>query len=174
MRYLLVILLFFISLATYSQTEQDKKILQNLKAQADSMGQAFIAGNFKAFAGYTYPLILKTMGGPEKMIAVLTKSINDMKADGMSFRSVTFGEPSKIEKSGKELQATVPQHIEIGLSQGRLVTNSTLIAFSTDNGLNWTFVDTSNKDTATLRKVLPNLSPAITIPPHMPPVRYDN
>jgi hypothetical protein len=81
-------------------------------------------------------------------------------------------EPSKIVKSGKEMQATVTQHTEIKLPQGRLVSISTLIAVSTDNGINWTFIDTSNKDMVTLRKALPNLSPSITIPPQEPPVRY--
>lgn len=174
MRYLFVILLFSCSLGAHSQAEPDSKVLQNLKSQADSMGKAFITGNYKTFAGYTYPVILKAMGGAAKMEETLIKSINDWKGQGMSFKSVHFGEPSSIEKSGKELQATIPQHIEIKLTQGRLVTNSTLIAISTDNGLHWTFVDTSNKDIATLRKVLPNLSPAITISPHTPPLRYDD
>ena len=105
------------------------------------------------------------------MVAVLTKSTNDMKLKGMSFTNITFDEPSKIVKSGKELQATIAQHTEIKLSQGRLVSTSTLIAVSVDNGVNWTFIDTFNKDMATLRKAMPNLSDVLTIPPqqqHLP------
>lgn len=90
----------------------------------------------------------------------------------MRFSNITFDEPL-IVKSGNELQATIAQHTEIKLSQGRLVSTSTLIAISTDKGSNWTFIDTSNKEMATLRKALPNLSPTITIPPQQPPVRYN-
>jgi hypothetical protein len=113
------------------------------------------------------------MGGATKMSAVLTKSTNDMKAQRISFSNITFDEPSKIIKSGKELQATIAQHTEIKLSQGRLVSTSTLIAVSTDNGVNWTFIDTSNKDIVTLRRTLPNLSQGITIPPQQPPLHYN-
>ena len=45
-------------------------------------------------------------------------------------------------------------------------------SISTDNGINWTFIDTSNKDMATLIKALPNISPALIIPAQQPPVHY--
>jgi hypothetical protein len=158
--------------ATFTSYAQVKEAPLNLKLQSLKMGSAFVSGDYKTFANYTYPLILKSMGGTAKMAAVLTKNTNDMKAQGMSFSNITFDEPSKIVKSGKELQATIVQHAEIKLPQGRLVSTSTLIAVSIDNGVNWTFIDTSNKDMATLRKALPNLNPSITIPLQKPPIRY--
>ncbi|MBS1747380.1 MAG: hypothetical protein JST21_14525 [Bacteroidetes bacterium] len=138
------------------------------------MSTAFLASDYTTFAKYTYPKIVEMMGGANNMAEVLTKTTANMKAQGMSFSNITFGEPSAIIKSGNELQCTIPQHIELKLTQGRLVNTSTLIAISTDNGKNWTFVDTSNKDMATLRKALPNLSSAISIPPPQQPVRYNN
>ena len=146
----------------------------NLKIQASKMGTAFISGDYEVFAKYTHPEVLKSMGGTSKMIEVLKRTTNEMKAKGMSFSSITFDEPSKVVKSGKELQATIIQHTEIRLQNGRLVSTSTLIAISKDEGVNWTFIDTSNKDIATMRKALPNLSPSIVIPPQPPPVRYNN
>lgn len=137
------------------------------------MGNAFIASDYRIFARYTYPLILKTMRGSSNLVDVLTKTINDMKAQGMIFNNITFGEPSKVLKSGKELQATIEQHTEIRTPKGRIVSTSTLIAVSADDGNNWTFIDTTNKDISTLRKALPNLSPSIVIPPPQLPVRYN-
>ncbi len=168
----IISLLFCITVFAQSSA-QVKEAPQNIKQQATKMGLSFISGDYKTFANYTYPLILKSMGGAAKMVAVLTKSTNDMKAKSMSFSNITFDEPSKIVKSGKELQATIAQHTEIKLSQGRLVSTSALIAVSIDNGINWTFIDTSNKDMATLKKAMPNLSNALTIPPPQPPVRYN-
>lgn len=107
------------------------------------------------------------------MVEVLTRSIDDMKAKGMSFSNITFDDPSKIVKSGKELQTTIAQHTEIRLSQGRLISTSTLIAISKDNGNNWTFIDASNKDIVALKKALPNLSSLIVISPPQLPVRYN-
>ena len=175
MKYYIPGLLFFFTtiLNIQAQTIDQNKLSTALMQQATKMGSAFVSGDYKTFAKYTYPLVLKSMGGATRMADVLTKTTNDMKLQGMSFSNITFDAPSKIVKSGKELQATIAQHTEIKLSQGRLISTSTLIAVSSDNGINWTFIDTSNKDMATLRKALPNLSPAINIPPQQPPVRYN-
>lgn len=169
----LIALNFTIFFSIFTSHAQVKEAPQNLKQQVIKMGSAFISGNYNAFANYTYPLILKSMGGPSKMAALLTKTTDDFKSHGMSFSNITFDESSKIIKSGKELQATIAQHTEIKLPQGRLISTSTLIAVSTDNGVSWTFIDTSNKEMATLRKALPNLSPLIIIPIQQPPIKYN-
>ena len=170
-----IIFLLLLSLKAYSQTTINQSALkQTLKEDASKMGAAFLAGDYKTFAKYTYPRIVEIMGGATNMAEALTKTTANMKAQGVSFSKITFDEPSAIVKSGSELQATIPQHIELKLTQGRLVNTSTLIAISTDNGKNWTFVDTSNKDMATLHKALPNLNSSITIPPPQQPVRYNN
>lgn len=135
------------------------------------MGSAFISGDYKTFCNYTYPSVVKLMGGASNMTELLTKATSDLKAKGMSFCNISFGEPSKILESAKELQATIAQHTEIKLPQGRILSTSTLIAISADNGNNWTFIDTSNKDIAALRKAFPKRSPSISIPPPATPVR---
>lgn len=169
-----IISFFFGTIFFISSYGQVKEASQNLKQQAGKMGTAFVSGDYKTFANYTYPFVLKLMGGASKMIEILNDGTNDMKTKGMSFSNITFDEPSKIVKSGKELQATIAQHTEIKLPQGRLVSTSTLIAISTDNGVNWTFIDTSNKEMETLRKTFPNLSSALVIPKPQPPVRYNS
>lgn len=95
-----------------------------------------------------------------------------MKANGMSFDSITFDSPAKILRVGKELQTTIVQHTDVKVPDGRAVSTSTLIAISTDNGAHWTFIDTININVSTLRKAMPNLSKDIVIPPQQPPVRY--
>ncbi|MBS1748195.1 MAG: hypothetical protein JST21_18705 [Bacteroidetes bacterium] len=167
--------IFFCVLITLNSFGQTKDASQSLKQDANKMSAAFLASDYTTFAKYTYPAILQMMGGTNNMSEVLSKTTANMKAQGMSFSNITFGEPSAIVKSGNELQCTIPQHTEIKLSAGgRIIATSTLIAISTDNGKSWTFIDTSNKDMATLHKALPNLSSAITIPPPQPPVRYNN
>jgi hypothetical protein len=163
-------LLFCLSIFTQASS-QVKDAPQNLKQQASKMGVAFIKGDYKTFASYTYPSVVKMMGGAGKMVDVLKKITTNMKNEGVSFDNTVFDEPSKIEISGKELQATIKQHTEIITPQGILISTSTLIAISTDNGSNWSFVDTSNKDMATIRKVIPGLSKSIYILPQLPPVR---
>jgi hypothetical protein len=145
-----------------------------IKEQAGRMGQALISGDYKTFVRYTYPGLITIAGGADKLTEQLSRLMNDMKRKGMEFKSVSFGAVSKIVTSGHEQQCTLPQHTEIVMQDGRVVTTSTLIGLSSDGGRNWTFVDTSNKDMATIRKLLPGLSNAIVIPPAQPPVRYSN
>jgi hypothetical protein len=146
----------------------------NLKVQVNRMADALMKGDYKTFTVYTHPAIISAAGGASRMTSLLTKAIDDMKAGGMSFSRITFDEPGQLVKSGQEWQTTIAQHTELKLPSGRAVSTSTLIAISADDGKDWTFVDTSNKDIAVVRKLLPHLSPDIVIPPQQPPVRYAN
>lgn len=157
---------------SFLSNAQINDTMQIVKAKADKMGEAFMSGDYKTFAKYNNPTMLKLMGGESKMTAALTKSIVDMKAKGITIISITFDEPSKIVKNGKVLQCTIAQHTEVKTTPGRAISTSTLIALSTDNGKNWTFLDTLNKDMPTIKKIIPNLSSDIIIPPPQPPVRY--
>ena len=171
----LSVITFILSMGLFlSANSQVKGASQNLKTQAAKMGTAFISGDYKTFASYTHPVVLKAVGGASKMAEMVEKSINQMKADSMNFTSVNFDEPSAIVKKGIELQATIAQHTEIKLSKGRLLNTSTLIGISIDNGVNWKFIDTSNNDVAALRKAFPNLSPSLVIPPPQKPVKYND
>lgn len=138
------------------------------------MGQLLLKKDFDAFSAYTYPKILEMMGGRQKMVQTLKKGADDMAAEGAGFTNFTFGKPSPIIHTGDELQCTLPQTIEMKVSKGRLVTESTLIAISSDNGKTWYFMDTSGKNIDELRKILPNLSPQLVIPKRGQPILYPN
>ncbi len=101
-----------------------------MKQQANAMGQAFIKGDYQAFAKYTYPAIVSAMGGENRMANVLANIAANMKAQGEVFDNISFDNPTKIVKSGNELQCTLRQHTTIKLVNGRAVATSTLIAIS--------------------------------------------
>lgn len=169
-----ILLLSFIVLTSFLYTPaQVPNAAKNLKQQAEKAGSSMVHGDYKVLAKYTYPPVVKMMGGAENMEATVKKAMAGMKAQGVSFNNVTFGEPTKIVKKGNELQSTIAQHLEMQIKESKLVNTSTLVAISTDNGVSWTFVDTSNKDMETIRKILPNLSSSITIPPAQPPVKVN-
>jgi len=142
-----------------------------LTAQVNKMGHAFINGDYRTFGSYIYPKIVAMIGGPDKLAAQMDQVIAQMKGQGLRFSKISFDAPSGIVTSGHELQCMVPQHTEMLQGSDRIVTTSTLIAISADGGKDWTFVDTSNKDMATIRRLLPNLNAGIVIPPQQPPVR---
>lgn len=171
----LIMMLMLNAVLSFSNPKQitnNTPIVSRVKEQADIMGKAFLKGDYQTFAKYTYPAIVSAMGGESRMATVLANSASGMKTQGMTFDKITFDSPSKIVKSGSELQCTLQQHTTIKLVNGRAVATSTLIAISKDGGKNWLFVDTYNKDVAAMRNALPNLSTAIVIPPQQKPAFY--
>jgi len=144
-----------------------------VKDQAGKMAQALIRGDYKTFVHYTYPGIVKMSGGPDQLAAQLKTVMNQMKAGGVVVTGVSFGAASKVVTSGKELQCTLEQHTAMNAPDGKIISTTTLICLSEDGGKNWTFVDTSNKDMATIRQLLPYLSSQIVVPKAQPPVRVE-
>jgi len=165
MKYLGIILFSFFLSACNGQTKSDKSsnYTETIKSQAETMRQLMLKEDFSAFAKFTYPKVIEMMGGKEKMVEVMKRGSQQMESEGTKFLNVTIGEPSKIITTGSELQCTLPQTIEMKVANGKLITKSTLIAISTNNGKNWYFLDTSGKNIQTMHKILPNLSTELVI-----------
>lgn len=173
------ILIIFLSFTLLSCNEKTKSkdtsnYSQTIKDQAEKMGQLLLKKDFKSFVKFTYPKIVEIAGGQDMMIQTIEKSLMEMETNGASFLSFTFGDPSKIIKEGNELQGTMPETIEMKVSNGRVVIKSTLIVVSTDQGKNWFFIDTSDKEIQTMKKALPNLSGDLKIPAKQQPTLYND
>ncbi|PUZ20671.1 hypothetical protein GA0116948_11382 [Chitinophaga costaii] len=164
----------FLSLVFFSFSLANAQVpaaAANLKAQAAKMGTALLTKDYKTFAAYTHPKVLELMGGADKMTAILDKGSEAMKAKGISFEKITLEQPLKIVKVGSELQSSIVQHLLIKMPNGNTQTSSTLLGFSEDNGVHWKFLDAGNKDFATIRKLIPNLSADVVIPAQQAPVK---
>ena len=98
------------------------------------------------------------------MIKLITGTMDQMKQSGVVFNTVSFGEPSALVKSGTEWQCTIPQKITTNTGQGKFSNTTTLISISSNNGVKWTFIDTTNKDSDAIKKVVHNLSSKLVIP----------
>jgi len=177
MKHLGIIILFSLFIGAcngQTKTADSSNYSKTVKEQAETMGQLLLKKDFKSFAKFTYPKIVEMMGGEQKMIEVMEKGSKEMESEGTSFLNVTIGEPTKIITMENELQCMLQQTIEMKVPNGRLITKSTLIAISTDNGKNWYFVDTSGKDIQAMKEALPNLSGELIIPEKQQPTFYND
>lgn len=158
----------------YSQPSQinQSALSQVVTAQANQMGRLYKSGDYKGYVKYIHPVIIKAAGGETKMIELLNAQDTQIKNKGIVINGIVFNPPSEIIKIKNELQCTISQHTELKPAKGRIITYTTLIAISTDNGKNWKFIDTSNKDIAEVKKTFPNLSDKITLPPKQKPTVY--
>jgi hypothetical protein len=136
---------------------------KTIKAQITYMGDALIKKDYVNFVKYLNPDIIKMGGGEAKIIETTKKSIASLATNGAEMQKIIVGNPSAIVKVNNELQCTVPETLELKSAGGVMLTYSTFIAISKDEGKNWTFFDTNSKNIATIKKSFPNLSSALKI-----------
>jgi hypothetical protein len=149
----------------------DPVVAVRLKAQANLLGQAFVAKNYEAIVAATYPKVVEMLGGKDAMAAFLKKSEDPT----VSVVSVTIGEPFAIVESNGELQAVVPETIVLAVEGGRTTLQSEIIGISVDQGETWTFIDASKiTDISEIRSVNPNISSRLVLSPKVEPVFVGN
>ncbi len=136
----------------------------NIKKQAEQMGAALLAQDYLGFVEFTYPKVLEQMGGKQKMATSIAQQMKGMQDGGILLESISYDPPATPIKEGKELQTTITQKMVLKLQQGRILAKSTIIAISPDNGNRWYFVDAGERDNATVRQTLPNISKSLVIP----------
>jgi len=140
-----------------------------VKAQALSMGKALVAGDGNTFSRYMLPEMIEAGGGPEKLRSLMDSMFMMFRNFGGNVDRITYGNPGKIVRYGKELQTTVPQTTSITSPLADLDLATTLVAISRDDGKNWFFYDPQMGQARQMKDKLPRLSPEIVIPPAAKP-----
>jgi hypothetical protein len=142
-----------------------------LVAQAQEVNDAFRRRDFARMVDLTYPKVIETAGGRDKMIAALAKGIKEMETEGVSVLSSTAGAPTQIVHASKWIYAVVPTTLKVKAKDGIFQTESSMIGISEDQGANWTFIDAGGKDHTQLLGFLPVPSDKLKLPAEKEPVR---
>jgi hypothetical protein len=169
---ILLLILFASGYISIAQTALPDISDEELKLQqeATKMCNFFLEKKFPAYIKYVHPKVIQMVGGEKAMIDVLENTFVQLKEQGFTFNKASMGHPSSIITAGKEQQAIIPQILEMKNETGTLVSTSYLVAISSDKGKTWQFIDTGGKTLAEMKKVFPNLSNALVIPPKKQPV----
>ncbi len=155
-----VLPLFFISPFSYAQTQNE-----NLNTQLGEMKKYFLAGDYENFANYTYPKIVEMIGGKSKLVQATEQGMTKMKKEGFTFVSLDYKNPAKFLNKDDEIKCTLTQVLVMNTPYGKIESETSLIGISGDQGLNWTFIDTSGKNKETILQQFPNLHEDIVIKP---------
>lgn len=142
----------------------------NALKSAELMANAFVKGDYDTFSTYNHQMIVKNLGGKQKMITHLQKEMKKMADEGVTFKNVSVGEVSKIYKSGNELQCGIIQTLVMGVNGGTLTARSSLLGFSTDSGKSWTFANVGNNTAAQLKAMFPNYNQQLVLEKPSEPV----
>ena len=140
-----------------------------VKAQAMEMAKAVLAKDVDKLVKYMHPKVVEAAGGKEKMLVARDTMNKYMQQFGAEIKKVTIGNPGAIISYKNELQTTLPQTTEVKVMASMIAAETTLIAISEDKGVHWYFIDTSIYRSEKVKKLLPNLSPDLVIPPMKQP-----
>jgi len=161
-------LILLVLCGTTVWAEDDAKAAVKKKAQ--ELGQSIIKGDYAKVADLTYPKLVETMGGRDKMIETIRTGMKEWNAQGIKIQSVLVDEPSDFLTEGKNTFVVVPTTTEISAEHGKIVAKSYLLGISPDGAKTWTFIDGSGMDDEKKRdKLLPKLPAKLKLPEKQKP-----
>jgi len=121
-----------------SQTNYNKQILKEAHLYANSIKKH----HFKEVVAHIYPALVEKLGGKDSMYVKTSNKMVLLKKEGLRYKSIEFGELSKIINTDANLwYAVLPQTITQINSQGKIVTETFLFVISTNQGKTWFFIE---------------------------------
>lgn len=159
MRQYLTLTLLLLTSHSFGQVDSKK-----IKEQAELTAKALLQDDYETLIKFTYPKVVEMVGGRDKMISLIKKGKIEMAQQGISFETVIIGEPSKTVNAGNEIHCLIPQTIFMKVPNGKMKSETYLIAVSKDNGNHWFFIDTVNLTMNNVKSVLNNYNSELKIP----------
>jgi len=140
------------------------------RKQATEMYQALVRGDLETFVGYMHPTITEMMGGKAKAIETTRKAMAASAAQGLTATKATVAPVQQlVQVAPAKLQVIIPADVIMSGKDAEVRQRSFLLGFSSDGGKTWKFVDSGSSGGDALRKVIPECSPALKIPPRSKP-----
>ena len=130
---------------------------------------ATFAREYETMADYTYPGLLELMGGREQMVQLVRDTMDQLDARGIAITKRELLSVSAVVKGGDELFAVLTTTAELSTPEGMIRQKAASIAISGDDGNTWTYVDVGRLESDRLLQIVPNLPPALVIPPGVEP-----
>lgn len=166
--------ILLVSIFTLSPWAGGQNLSTTIKVQAMDMATALMKNDFTRFSKYMHPDIISIAGEKEKMKTKMDSVYGAMKLFGISFKRYWIGSPGKIINYKDQLQAILPQSTTLKTPFGELTAETYWIVISKDKGKNWYFIDTNVYKADKIKKILPDLSPKLIIPPFKKPTLVPN
>jgi hypothetical protein len=148
--------------------EQPKSVV--VKEKAQEVGQAVLKGDYAKVADLTYPKVVEQMGGRDKTIATIKKTMKQLKEQGFALLSYKVDDPGEFLTEAENTFVVVPTTNQMTAPGGKMVGKSYLLGISSDGGKTWRFVEGSALGNKTMRdKYLPKLPAKLKLPKHQKP-----
>lgn len=154
-------LLLFATTVTAQYTQQ----ITNVRAQARIYADAAMRKDYKTVMKYiiidALPKARLNVMTDARVLKTLQTADSQRVQQGIQIKSIKFGDVLSIVKLNYEFQCTIEQTTETKMQFGTIITKSTLLAVSPDNGETWKYADATGRTCEDMRKIMPKLSPQL-------------
>lgn len=154
----LFILSLFFSLTVLCQTKEEAFRDANITTKAT------LQSDIKTVLQHTYPPVLEMMGGREKALTFITKTMEDMTEKGFKFENATVISVSKIVKEQNQNRCFVKNNYTMTFNGYRIKSEAYLLGIYNDDDKFWYFIEAKQLSNPAIETVLPNFKTALIIP----------
>ena len=156
-KFLLVICLFF-SLTLFCQTKEEA--LRDAKITS----KATLESKFETVLNYTYPPVLKIMGGKDQALSLITDTMNTMKKQGFIFKSAEVLEVSEIINEQNQYRCYVKTKNIMHINKMKITSISYLLGIYNTEAKLWNFIEAKQLSNPMMSSVLPDFKTSLKIP----------
>ena len=167
------ITLLALALLAFPATAQDANMTETVKGLVKKVMNATVEGNYRLVLDMTHPKVLEMMGGKEKAIQEVEKSMKMIKEQGFTFKLQEIGEPAIVKGDKDHFSATSFTLIMTGRGK-KITAKSAIIGVSSDAGKSWKFINLDGKGEAGARTIIPDLPNTLVIPKQEQKVEDNN
>ena len=128
------------------------------------MVECFRTQQHENFLDYVYPQMIELAGSREKMLAILKGEEDDFKRQGIKIGSNEVGDPGALMTAGDKEFCVLPLTTRLIFPTAKVEQPGYLLAVSTDEGKNWTFIDGAGITPETLKMLRLDLPPELKLP----------
>jgi hypothetical protein len=141
-----------------------EEMLRTMKAQAEEVRQALLAGDPVKMIDRTHPKVIRMLGGREAAIERLRGEMEALKGKKGKIKSMTFEGTPDLASSQDEWYGVLPTLTEMEIGGAQAGGKSFLLGISEDGGRTWTFADGTEAASPAFRKLFPNIPPVLKFP----------
>jgi hypothetical protein len=155
---LFITLFFTFCLNTVSQTKNEA--IRDAKITA----KATLNSDFKTVLKYTFPPVLKLMGGKEKALDLISKSMLAMENQGFKFKSADVISSSEIVKEQNQHRCFIKNSYVMTFNGKKITSEAYLLGIYNDKEKFWFFIEAKQLSNPAISKVLPDFETSLIIP----------
>lgn len=159
MKFKISLILFLVSLVSFSQTKEDA--LRDAKITA----KATLNSDFNTVFKYTLPSVIDLMGGKENALNVVKSSFDDMKKQGFVFEKADVVSVSEVVSEDGQFRCFIENNNVMVMDNMRIKSKSYLLGIYNEKDKSWWFIEADKlKNKAIADQILPNFKTSLKIP----------